>query len=183
MSAYPDPEPILSGITQGRLPDDSVIVSFHRAKLYSLDILGVFLLFLVAVVYLNSRFVSVEGSPPIWLRLVSFLPLVVFLEMVRRHFNDVVVVKANIIEHHVGKLSTSYSVPVIDYSDIREIRVDQSLFARFFNFGNVSIGTAAMEGIEMFMEGVPSPHEFRTLLEQLRSARSSGASTETRNRD
>ena len=183
MATYPDPDAVLALITEGRLPDDEVIVSFHRAKLSSIDIIGVFLGLLVLVVILNAKYVPVEGSPALWLRLVSFLPLLVFLEMVRRHFDDRVVVKANVIEHHQGKLSMSYTVPVIDYTDIREIRIDQSLFGRFCDFGNVSIGTSASEGIEMTIMGAPSPHELRTLLEKLRSARSSGSSTEKLNRD
>jgi hypothetical protein len=97
MATYPDPDAVLALISEGRLPDDEVIVSFHRAKLSSIDIIGVFLGLLVLVVILNAKYVPVEGSPALWLRLVSFLPLLVFLEMVRRHFDDRVVVKANVL--------------------------------------------------------------------------------------
>jgi hypothetical protein len=183
MATYPDPNAVLALIAEGRLPDDEVIVTFHRAKPYSVEMLALFLALLILVIFLNAKYVPVEGSPALWLRFISLFPLFVFLEMVRRHFNDRVVVKANVIEHHQGKLSLSLNVPVIDYSDIREIRINQSLFGRFCDFGDVAIGTSGTEGIEMTLRGAPSPHELRNLLEQLRAARSSGSSSETLNRD
>jgi membrane protein YdbS with pleckstrin-like domain len=161
------------------LPDDTVIFSFYRVWFYELKYLAVFFLLLAAVVFVSLQVVEPTSNTPVWLRLLTFLPLVVLLETLRRHYNQVVVVKSNVLEYHQGRLGLAYSLPIIDYSDIREIRIDQSVLARILDFGDVAVSTAGSDSNEIEISGVPSPHKFKLVLEKLRAVRDSKhASTE-----
>ena len=177
MSFYPNPEHL------PRAQDDQVLFSFHRAKLYSWELLTLFVLLVAGVVFVNVKVANPEAVTPAWLRGLSLLPVLLFLEMVRRHYNEVTIIKANVIEHHEGKLAFAYSVPVVDYSDIREIRIDQTLMSRLLNFGDVSINTAGSDMSEMVLHGVPAPHEFKQMIERLRAQREESLVAEKRSQD
>ncbi len=180
MKRYPEIDSLVT------LPDEEEVLSFHRAKLYDWALLMLFCVLVVVVVYVNIEVLGVEkpgSSIPSWLRLIALLPLLVLLEILRRHFNQKVILKSNVIELHQGRLAFSYSVPVLDYVDIREIRIDQNIFERLLDFGEVSVSTAGSDIREMCIVGVPSPHKFKLVVERLRTLREHASDAERVNRD
>lgn len=52
-------------------------------------------------------------------------------------------------------------------SKITDIRIDQSLFERLLNFGDVSIDTAGGAGYEIVMKGVSGPKSLQLLIKNL----------------
>lgn len=166
------------------LPDDSEIYSFHRAKLCDWK-LHILLWSLVAVI-IGANFFALNSDyevPEWWLRVLPCAPLLVFLEIIRRYYNQKVYLKSNVIEFHKGRLGLNYAVPVLDYDDIREIRIDQTVVQRILGFGEVSISTAGSDIREMQIEGVPQPHQFKLLVERLRALREHSLAAEHRSKD
>jgi hypothetical protein len=57
----------------------------------------------------------------------------------------------------------------VKYIDIRGIRVNQSIWGRIFNYGDVLIGTAAQDESEIILAAVDSPDELSQVLEDART--------------
>jgi hypothetical protein len=103
---------------------------------------------------------------PRWL---GFIPAVFLLEIFRRRHDDLYTFAENRIMHRAGRLSLNYRVPSVQYTDIRSIRVVQSIWGRMLGYGNVELGTAAQEGVELTLEGVLAPQDIADLLDGLRA--------------
>lgn len=102
-------------------------------------------------------------------RILAIVPLVILLEILRRLHNDLYIFSLHRLTHLRGRFSLSYNVPVVKYADIRAINVIQDFWGRIFNYGDISVGTAAHEGNEIFMSGVKEPEKLAMLLDNLRS--------------
>ena len=130
----------------------------------------------VVIVYLIIYYAHVSGfyknlpllrhfSP----RYLGVIPLLFLLEIVRRRHDDLYIFGLHRLTHLKGRFSLSYNIPVIKYSDIRAINVSQDFMGRIFDYGSVSIGTAAHEGNELLVAGVRAPEELAKLIDDLRS--------------
>jgi uncharacterized membrane protein YdbT with pleckstrin-like domain len=75
------------------------------------------------------------------------------------------------VEMESGILNFNYYLARVRYEDIRGVDLDQTVLERFLNIGSVSIGTAATEGIEIFMTGIASPRAVQELIQRERDAR------------
>ncbi|MCB0352557.1 MAG: PH domain-containing protein [Bdellovibrionales bacterium] len=100
-----------------------------------------------------------------WLLVV---PLLFLAETLRVHHDDLYIFEKTKVTHQGGRLSLTYSVPVIYYRDIRSITVRQSLWGRIFDYGIIELSTAAQGETEMFIEGVGTPDELAVLVDELR---------------
>lgn len=150
-----------------------VILTLHRSILSLLGGILLFAALTVLICTLSYYLVTPESSSSTtyFVRVLAVLPALVLLEVLRRYFNDLWVVKTDVIEHHKGRIALSYSVPVIDYADIREVMTSQKLYARILGFGDVFIGTAAHEGWEMVIHGVADPKRIQQMIDDLRRRR------------
>lgn len=102
-------------------------------------------------------------------RLLMVIPLFYLAEIFRRYHDDLYEFRAHRITHKSGRLSLNYSVPIVKYMDIRAITVEQDVWGRMLNYGNVTLGTAAQDTGELYIEGVIAPWELGMLVDQLRS--------------
>jgi len=96
------------------------------------------------------------------------LPVSLAIETIRRYFNDQWVFDNHKITHFKGRISLSYSMPVIKYIHIRAITVTQSLLGRILNYGSIAMGTAGEEGNELTVRGVADPRYLAHLVDLLR---------------
>ena len=136
-----------------------------------------------AVLFLVSLFISVllillfppearAGIPIIqhismWWFLI--VPTIFGLETLRKFHDDLYVFDRHRLTHLDGRLSLSYNIPVVKYTDVRAITVVQDIVGRVFDYGNVEIGTAAQQGAELTIVGIRRPAELAILLDKLRT--------------
>ena len=103
------------------------------------------------------------------LRWLAIVPVGMLLEVLRRFHDDLYVFGLHKVMHYNGRLSLSYNVPSIKYAHIRSVTVNQTMWGRIFDFGDVLIQTAAQDGNELAVEGVRAPEDLAALVEELRN--------------
>ncbi len=146
----------------------------HRSKrsLIPLILWGVFAIYLAYLFSVKAPAIYLPESIPylggIRLGTMWLLPVSIFLEVIRRYYNDLYIFETTRITHQQGRLSLRYSVPVIKYVHIRAIAINQSLLGRLLNYGNVSFGTAAEEGNELIVLGTRDPKALAKAVDYLR---------------
>ncbi len=133
----------------------------HRSFRSSLGLIAILGISIAGVMY---TIVS-HGSDYRW---TAVLPVVLVLELVRRYINDRYIITRDQVVHQQGRVSLRYSVPSIRCIDLRALSVDQTLWGRILNFGNLGLATAAQSGIEVFMSGIVAPAELAQLIDDLR---------------
>ena len=101
---------------------------------------------------------------------ISFivLPIGLFLELLRRYYNNVYTITPNSVIQVSGRLSFSVHNWRVLHKDIRAIHVSQTLLGRLMNFGTVRLYTAATDGPELCLSGVANPMLLAQKLEYLR---------------
>lgn len=55
----------------------------------------------------------------------------------------------------------SRAVRSVPYGRIQDIRIEQPLYARAFDYGHVYVYTAGTSGVELLLPAVPDPYDFR----------------------
>lgn len=167
MSYYPNFSELLANKSER-------LLEVHRS-LWSIMSNMIIFLALVVIVYLINYFYpryTVPRTIPLiggaTLRWLAVFPVLMLLEIIRRYHDDLYVFHRDYIKHLGGRLSLSYSVPALNYSDIRSIWVDQDVMGRILNYGTVILGSAAEEENELWIEGVRGPQELANLVEELR---------------
>jgi hypothetical protein len=132
------------------------------------------LLFLLASIIVVLANVKSSFDPNIgerfsfFFRILGVIPLVICLDILRLHYNDLYIFSRYKLTRISGRISFSYNVPTINYSDIRAIVVEQGFFGRLLDYGNILLGTAAQDKHELILEGVVSPYELSKLIEEFR---------------
>lgn len=89
------------------------------------------------------------------------------LEMVRRYYNDLYTLTPTDITHFGGRLSFRYNRMTLKYVDIRESRVYQTILGRIFNYGTLSLSTAATGFEEMFCRNIGNPQALATYIQKV----------------
>lgn len=166
---YPDFESIISAA------DSEGLLTIHRSLRSILSNLIVFFLLVVIVYALILIFGDVGFSEDIpvlrniSLRWLAIIPLAALLEIIRRYHDDLYVFGIDNVTHHHGRLSLSSKLPSVKYLDIHTLAVQQDIFGRVFDYGNVLLDTAGEVGVELTISGVRAPHEVMGLVERFRS--------------
>lgn len=155
-------------------PDKSCLFSVKRSLRSIIPNIFYFLIALLVVGILEYYFYDLQMPDlplvrHLSIRWLGIIPFVFLMEVLRRYHNDLYTFSEHRLTHQGGRLSLSYSVPLINYVDIRAITVQQDIFARILDYGNLLIGTAAVDGNELVMHGVRSPVELAALIDDLRS--------------
>ena len=159
MSYYPDVATLVSK------KGEKVLLSVYRSYLSILSEMALFLVSLLIVIVLNLVFISVSQH----LRWLALIPLVLFLNIFRTYYNNVAHLELHKVTEYRGRLALSYGMPSIKYTDIRGINVRQDILGRIFDYGDVQLGTAGVEGWEVQARGVRGPRELAALINGLRS--------------
>lgn len=169
MSYYPSFEELVAQADTERL------LEVRRSMRSIIPNIFYFLLSVVIVYVLNYYFydISFPESVPVLhhlsVRWLAVVPLLFLAEIFRRYHNDLYIFELHRLTHLEGRLSLNYKVPVITYVDIRAITVTQDIFGRIFDYGVVSIGTAAKDGDELIIEGVRDPVTLGKIVDQFRN--------------
>lgn len=113
------------------------------------------------------------GSTKIWftLPLFALMPLTALGDLLARIYDVRYTLSAEGIESREGIVSLSQRVTRIRFEDIRLIEVDQTLLQRFLGVGNVIIGTAATDTVEVRMRGIEAPAEIQRMVQAERDKR------------
>ena len=169
MATYPNLQELIKS------NDKNSLLEVRRSVRSSMSAVMLFLFSAIAayslIYYLR------DWSPPQDIPLVKYIsvrwlvliPAITLIELVRRYHNDLYVFSLHKLTHKRGRLAMSYAVPVIKYAHIRSVEVDQDIWGRILDYGNILVSTAAQEEVEMLIEGVRSPVELATLIEDFRT--------------
>lgn len=165
---YPHADELLSSVK-----GDTLLV-IRRSPRSFLKLIFAFCASVIVVASL-TMWMGARGYPARWL---GIFPAMLLAEAVRRYYNDLFILGRDRIVHYKGRISLSYAVPTVRYTDLRAINVDQDIWGRIFDYGNVELGTAGIEGFEMVILGVRSPARLGELLDELRTASIAAAHNE-----
>ena len=155
---YPTAEELLNNPSQ-----DGTLLRFHRSKR---SFIQHWLWMLVALIIAYRWSINFDYFP--WLKGLYLLPVLIFVNIIRLILDDEYTLEQAQIRKVDGKLSLKYKRPVIQYRDIRGIVIQQGIWGRLLNFGNLYIGTAAESGSEMCLPGVVDPQDLAELIDELR---------------
>lgn len=97
------------------------------------------------------------------------LALVIFGDIVIRRFRHQYTISADTVESREGILARN-TVQIL-CSDIRALVVNQNVFGRLLNYGDLEISSAADAGIKVAFKGVPRPYNIRDIVLHLRHER------------
>jgi len=97
--------------------------------------------------------------PTLWL-----IPLITLLILIARIYDVQYKITSDGIEATVGRISVHQKVVKIRYEDVKGIEVNQTLWERILNIGNIAIGTAGTGDIEVSIEGIAAPIEVQKML-------------------
>lgn len=157
MAAYPDVKELLTA------PDKSELLQVRRSWRSILSNIFASVAAAIIVYGINNYFEEPR------LRWLGIVPALLLLESLRRYHDDLYTIGESSITHRSGRLSLSYSIPVVKYLHIRSLAVIQDIWGRIFDYGDISIATAAQDRNEMIIKGVRSPLGLASLLEDLRT--------------
>lgn len=131
----------------------------------------------VVIVYLLvwDQFGSIAGLvqsfqlPPwagrVLLVLYRVTVLVIFLETFRRFYDEALTMTNKRVIHSKGLLSFNLRRVSIAYRDVRDIRIEQSLMGRLFDYGTVYLGTASIQDHEIAFTGASDPFDIARQIE------------------
>ncbi len=54
------------------------------------------------------------------------------------------------------------------HANIRNVQISQGLIQRIFDVGTIGIATAGLGGVEIAVQGIPSPHRVKDIIDQYR---------------
>jgi hypothetical protein len=159
MPYYPDLATLISK------QDEKIVMTVYRSYLSILSEMALCAVSLIIVIILNYAFDSVSDR----LRWLSVIPVLLFLNIFRTYYNDVIHFELHKLTQYHGRLALTYGMPSIKYTDIRAVSVEQDILGRIFDYGEVRMGTAGMEGWEVDIKGVRAPRELAALINELRT--------------
>ncbi len=172
MATYPELDELLAYAKKSGSKELLKINRAIRSSLSSLFLLAfsIAVFTLVNLYYENIKQLIelsfLDKFSPQWLYIISFG---YFLEILRRFHNNLYIVETERLTCFSGRLALSYMVPSIKYPDIRSIVVDQDIFGRMFDYGDIWIGTASEGSYELCLKGVVSPRQLAKIIDHLRT--------------
>jgi hypothetical protein len=162
--------PSITELTQNKSPSDPVLFTTQRSYKSMIPRFIIFFILAYATYLYNSASLSTPvpllGISP---RLVGLIPFIYFLNIIRRHNDDLYIFELDRIVRQQGRYWFTYKIPTVKYADIRGIVVHQSFWARIFNYGDIHIGTSAQDQNEVQIVGVSEPYELSELIEEFRA--------------
>jgi hypothetical protein len=162
--------PSINELLENKPPSDPVLFTTQRSYKSMVPRFIIFFFLAYAAYLYNSASLSTPvpllGISP---RLVGLIPFIYFLNIIRRHNDDLYIFEIERIVRQQGRYWFTYKIPTVKYSDIRGIVVHQSFWGRILNYGDIHIGTAAQDQNEVRIMGVSEPYELSELIEKMRA--------------
>lgn len=104
--------------------------------------------------------------PLFWL-----VPMFSLLFTITRIYDVRYIIDSRGLESKVGILGLNQRITRVRFEDIRSIEIEQTVMDRILDIGDVEIGTAAVEGIEMVLCGIAAPREVQDMIQSERDKR------------
>lgn len=152
-------------------------VVFHRSWRNEIPAIMLLVLSVLFSVYLvldfpeiflqDSNFNFLAFGNYSWLpsMLGAFLvPLVVLGFLIHRLFDDRFIITEDSIVAVNGLLSLKLCSSRVHFAHVRGVEVEQGIFQRLVNTGNLMVGSAAHLGQEVVMKGVGNPTYYREII-------------------
>jgi hypothetical protein len=165
---YPHFEHIIEGKDKDKLliVKPSIKANFGLVIYFILSVIAVvYTMYYLKVSGIQKQFFLFHYLSPRWLALI---PVGILIEIVRRHLNNLYIFSHTKVQRLQGRISFQYSIPSVNYADIRGITIEQSFYGRIFGFGDILLGTAAQDDTELTLEGVDDPYELGKIIESFR---------------
>ena len=105
-----------------------------------------------------------SGTCNLHLPLLVFIPAYFLVRALLRMFDSQYVVDARGVEAQIGLVSLRLRQPRLRYEDIRGVEPEQTLGQRMLGIGDVAIGSAMTDGVEILMQGVANPRGVQLLI-------------------
>lgn len=165
---YPNAASILDG------NKDAEMLVVHRSLRAEIPHAIAFVVAVVLVFALNIWFrsrgmrISIPLLGGFSVRWFSLIPAAILLELVRKYHDQLYRFRPTRIEAEDGRFSLNYQSPMLRYTDLRAVQINQNLIGRLFDYGDIALSTAGTDQAEMVLRGVAQPAELAALIEDLR---------------
>ncbi|MCI5064367.1 PH domain-containing protein [bacterium] len=165
MNLYPSAKELLDSASE-----DGVIMRVRRTPRSMLGLFCWAVIFATIISLVARRFPGIAITEQIYFSTYWLLlfPIGLCGEAWRRYHDDLYTFEQERVVHHGGRLSLQYTVPMVRYEDLRAVTVDQDIFGRIFDYGDVELNTAALDSGELYCQGVRAPDQLALLLEELK---------------
>lgn len=87
------------------------------------------------------------------------------LEALRNYYNNLYLIGRRRLITLTGVLGLHYKRSSINYGDVREVKIKQSIFGRVLNYGTLKIGTASTKTHEIVFKDVHNARALRRYIE------------------
>lgn len=98
-----------------------------------------------------------SGALYLDLPLATILPAILLIRILIRNYDSKYFIDSRGVEAQVGLLSAALRQPRLRYEDIRGVEPYQTISDRIFGIGDLEIGSAMKEEVEIVMEGIADP--------------------------
>jgi hypothetical protein len=142
----------------------SAIVLFYQFAV----LLGIYSVGILALYFTRHYRINGPLHTPQSINLLYKLGgMILFLEMTRRHFDELLIFGRNRVIHLKGRLSLRLTKVSLSYRDIAEVRVEQNIWGRLFGFGTLQFATPATDSREIVFSFLPFPQSISRQAELL----------------
>ena len=153
------------------IPDDNRLIVLYRNFLdVGPAVVMLIVLMVAAVVFTikvpqSVQYVEILGiSLPV--PFFALLPLATYAYILHRMYNNRYTISTDYVESRTGILSFKSADTRINFDDVRGIEVDRTIYQRIFNLGDILVGSAMGNEVEVRIEGVSQPDRLHQLIEQ-----------------
>ncbi|MBL7663136.1 PH domain-containing protein [bacterium] len=105
------------------------------------------------------------------LPLLTLIPGFVLTKILYFMYNAKYIIDERGVEAQIGLVSLKLRQPRLRYEDIRGVEPVQTILQRILGIGDVHIGSAAQQEVEIIMEGIPDPRKVQLLVQGARDRR------------
>jgi len=100
------------------------------------------------------------------LPILIFLPGLILTKILVRIYDSEYIIDGRGVEAQVGIVSFMLRQPRLRFEDIRGVEPSQTIIERLFTIGQLEIGSAMKEDVEIVMEGISDPRAVQLFLSE-----------------
>ena len=152
----------------GNYPGGEIIVYRHFLSLG--PEIALFILVSLAALYYTAKhpeFIQYVDIGVVILPIPLFLllPVVLASYIIHGLYNYKYVISNDYVLDYEGVLSFKMTETRVEYEHIRGIEVDRTIYQRILGLGDIRIGTAVRNDVEVLLKGIYNPHYYKDIIE------------------
>lgn len=124
--------------------------------------------FFFAFVFFAVTIVMYIKEVNLWPYVAGSFGIIILLRILLQRISFTYNITKDCVRSRKGLIARDESE--IRITDIREVRVFQSIGQRIFGIGNIYFASAGTGGVEVSFEGVGNPHEIKDCVNEVRSS-------------